>query len=81
MEFYQDWKFWLFTITIIGIIINWLTNHKLMNNDLKHLEIDVGKIKKDNGIILENIKCLAVDIAYIKGKTETKKRSYKKSKV
>ena len=47
MEFLYDWKLWLFAVTLIGILINWLANQKLANNDLHHISIDIKDIQKD----------------------------------
>jgi len=60
MEFLQDWKFWLFLITILGIVINWFSNQKIMNNDLHHLSQDMSELK--NTVFKQG-----TDIAYIKG--------------
>ena len=47
MNTFQDWRFWLFVITVLGIIINFLANWKLANNDLRHIAIDLKDVQKD----------------------------------
>jgi len=70
MEFLANWKFWLFTITVLSGIVNWLSNYKIMNNDLKHLAEDIKDIK---GKVDNN----AIAIANIEGKLYGKNKSDK----
>ena len=44
MNIFQDWKFWLFIIAIINIIVTSVSFINIKFNDLKHLAIDVGKL-------------------------------------
>lgn len=67
MEFLTDWRMWLFIITLTGIIINWLANHKLMTNHFHHLSLDVKEIKDNQKEQGDEIKKLQTDISYIKG--------------
>ena len=72
MEFFSEWKFWLFGITVIGIIINWLANHKLMNNHLRHLSSDLKDIKKKQEEQGNKINNIETEVAFIKGRTKIK---------
>lgn len=65
MDFLTDWKFWLFFVTIVSGIINWLSNYKIMNNDLRHLSISLKAIE-------DKVEKNSKDIAYIKGKLDSK---------
>lgn len=67
MEFFQDWKFYLFVVTIIGIAINWVSNYKIMNNHLHHLSLDLKEIKEKQDDQGEKISNIQSEIAFIKG--------------
>lgn len=47
MEVFYSWKLWLFVITILSGLINFLANFKIANNDLKHIGADLKDVKKD----------------------------------
>lgn len=70
MEFLTDWKFYAFIVTIVGLTINWLANHKIATNHLSHIDIKLDIIdgKVDN--IKEKIAEHDVDIAVLKNKTK-----------
>jgi len=70
MEFLTDWKFWLFVLTILSMIINGITHFKLVTNDLKHLSGDVKDIKNEQICIKKEVIQLSVDVAKLKGKLE-----------
>jgi hypothetical protein len=70
MEFLTDWKFWLFLISILGMIVNFLTHIKLTTNDLKHLAIDLKEIKSEQKCMKEKIISLGEDVSRLKGKIE-----------
>jgi len=70
MEFLTDWKFWLFILTVLGMIINAITHFRLVTNDLKHLSNDVKDIKKEQVCIKNKVIQLSEDVAKLKGKLE-----------
>ena len=67
MEFLTDWKFWAFFIMISGIVINFLANHKIMNNHLHHLAVDIKSILTKQDEQGKEITEIKTEVAYIKG--------------
>ena len=47
MNIFADWKFWLFVIAIINILVTLVSFLTIKFNDLRHLEADVKELKTD----------------------------------
>jgi len=75
MDFLIDWKFWLFVLTIFGIIINFLANWKLVNNDLHHIAIDIKEVQKD----VKEISCKVQGIDKVQAVQEQRIKELEKS--
>ena len=71
MNFLYDWKLWLFVITFLGILINWLANQKIVNNDLHHISIDIQKLSDKVDCIDKKIVDIKTDVAVLQEKTKT----------
>ena len=74
MQFFEDWRFWSFLLSIINVIgimivffFNKWSHNKIVANDLHHLSLDVttmlGEQKKQGDQII----ALDKDMAFIKG--------------
>lgn len=68
MEFLTDWKFWLFVVSVLGIIFNFFSHVKITTNDLKHVSMDLKEIKDEQKCMKEKIITLSEDVANLKGK-------------
>ena len=51
-----DWKFYSFLLVIVIGVINIIMSFTIKTNDLKHLAIDMGELKKDIKEIKNDIK-------------------------
>lgn len=71
MNFLYDWKLWLFVITFLGILINWLANQKLVKNDLRHISEDIKKLFKKVECIDKKMVTIKTDVAVLQEKTKT----------
>lgn len=77
MDIFYDWKFYLFVIAIINIIVTLVSFLTIKFNDLRHLDEDVKDIAKDIKAIDKKVikidKTQAVQEQKIKELEKTKK--------
>ena len=68
-----DWKFYSFLLVIIIGVINIIMSFTIKTNDLKHLAIDMGELKKDiKEIIFPKINDLVDRVSHVEGKLNGK---------
>lgn len=77
MEFYMDWKFWIFGIQILTLGFGFFSHQKIVYNDLKHLAQDTNEIKNKQEEQSKKITHIETEVAYIKGMKENEDRVIK----
>lgn len=77
MEWFGDWKFWLFAINILILAFNWFSHQKIVYNDLKHLSQDTKEIKTKQDANSKEIGEIKTEVAYIKGIKENEDKVIK----
>lgn len=85
MEFLKDFQFWFGLINFLGIALvgafNYFSHNKIVGNDLHHLSADVKAIGENQDKLDGKVDKLAEDVSYLKGRTESRQRTYTKKKL
>jgi hypothetical protein len=77
MEFFSDFKFWIFFTQVIILAFSWFSHQKIVYNDLKHLAQDTKDIKSKQDKQGEEIGLIKSEVAYIKGMKENEDKVIK----